>query len=75
MSYYDYQELFSKATSCNATQADINALGDWLSEFGMSYWNGEYFDCGDGYRLFPFYEVGDDGISISGYFFSFRVSR
>lgn len=42
---YSYKELCEKARSHDATQADINALGEWFEKYGADYWNGEYFDA------------------------------
>ena len=43
--YYDYKELYEKATAYNASQDDINALGEWFENYGMCYWNGERFEA------------------------------
>lgn len=55
MSYYDYQELRARAMETRSTE-DINALGEWMDNYGMDDWNGEVFDIGDGYSLRPIYE-------------------
>ena len=49
---YSYNDLLAKATSENATQEDINNLGNWFERYGREDWNGEYYDA-DGKRLFP----------------------
>ena len=50
MGYYDYVELREKAL--NGTQKDVNLLGEWFEMHGSHYWNGEYFDADNGYRLY-----------------------
>lgn len=69
--YYGYEQLRAAAVSKDATQSDINALGEWFAEHGSTYWNGEYYDAGDGMRIFPIYtepnEYGD--CEIVGYEF------
>lgn len=68
---YDYNELKEKALAFNATQEDINALGEWFSRHGMSYWNGECFYVDADHDLYPIYkEVGYDEYELIGYTFS-----
>ena len=68
MNPYDYEELAAKALEPDATQEDINALGEWFQSFGAEYWNGEYFDIDDTHRLYPVYaEVEEDEYEITGY--------
>ena len=50
---YDYEELRAAAVSPDATQIDINTLGEWFQTYDMNSWNGEYFDMDDGLRLYP----------------------
>ena len=45
INYYSYQELRAAATAPGATQADIDALGEWFNRYGERYWNGECYDC------------------------------
>lgn len=52
INYYSYQELRAAATAPGATQADIDALGEWFSRYGDRYWNGECYDA-DGLSLYP----------------------
>lgn len=67
ISEYNYEELRAAAPLPNATQDDINALGEWFSRYGSSYWNGEYYDA-DGVSVHPVYEqTGDDEFELSGY--------
>ena len=67
--YYAYEELREKATANDATQKDINALGEWFEAHGSMYWNGEYYDA-DGLRLFPINEeVAEDEWEVVGYEF------
>lgn len=53
MSRYDYEELKNKALSTEATQEDINALGEWFEQYGYRYWNGECFVIDEDYDLYP----------------------
>jgi len=70
MSRYDYKELRAAAIAAEATQDDVNALGEWFSEYGADDWNGEYYDA-DGLRLFPQYSAPDEygDCEILGYEF------
>ena len=52
INYYSYKELRAAATAPGATQADIDALGEWFSRYGDRYWNGECYDA-DGLYLYP----------------------
>lgn len=63
MTIYDYEELKIKALVADATQEDINALGEWFDLYGYDYWNGEYFRIEDGKRIYPIYkeELDEDG--------------
>lgn len=54
---YDYKELREKLNG-TYTQKDVNALGDWFEQYGLDYWNGDYYDA-DGFHLYPVYN--DDG--------------
>ena len=68
VNYYNYKELRAAALAGDA-QA-INDLGKWFEDYGTDYWNGEYFDCDEGYRLFPIYEErGEDEYETVGYEF------
>ena len=53
--YYNYKELFEKATATGATRADRLALFDWFDQYSIDYWNGEYYQMDDGLRLYPIY--------------------
>lgn len=63
MTIYDYEELKIKALAADATQEDINALGEWFDQYGFDYWNGEYFRLEDGHRIYPILkeELDEDG--------------
>lgn len=66
-----YNELKEKALAFNATQEDINALGEWFSRHGMSYWNGECFHVDSDHNLYPIHkEIGYDEYELVGYTFS-----
>lgn len=59
MNRYDYEELKEKVLSAEATQEDINNLGEWFEQYGDRYWNGEYYSV-DNNRLYPMYRRIDD---------------
>ena len=66
--YYDYAELVAKALSADATQEDINNLGEWFSHHGTEYWNGEYYEIDSTHSLYPIYtEIAEDEYEITGY--------
>lgn len=66
-----FSELKEKALAFNATQEDINALGEWFSRHGMSYWNGECFHVDSDHNLYPIHkEIGYDEYELVGYTFS-----
>lgn len=66
-----FSELKEKALAFNATQEDINALGEWFSRHGMSYWNGECFHVDASHDLYPIdKEVGYNEYEVVGYTFS-----
>ena len=70
MKMYDYEVLKNKATDFNATQEDISALGEWFENYGMDFWNGEYYDVDSEHRLFPIYkEAAEDEYELIGYEF------
>lgn len=59
---YSYKELRAAAVAVGASQDAIDALGEWMTSFGNSYWNGECFDIDDGLGLWPVYgEPDEDG--------------
>lgn len=69
--FCNYKELAKKALAFNATQEDINALGEWFSRHGMSHWNGECFHVDADHDLYPIHkEVGYDEYELVGYTFS-----
>ena len=57
---YQYEDLRAAAVAPGAAQEAINELGAWFEQFGMSCWNGEYFDADDGLRLFRVYSWDDE---------------
>lgn len=68
INYYNYKELREKALSADATQEDINSLGEWFEQYGDEYWNGEYYNADDGVRVYPIVkEVDEDEYEITGY--------
>jgi hypothetical protein len=68
INYYSYAELYDAATAPGATQADIDALGEWFSRFGERYWNGECYDA-DGLTVWPVTEWDEETEqgTITGY--------
>lgn len=65
--YYDYKNLYTTALSTKNPE-DLENLAEWLYQYGNSYWNGEYWNLGNGDRLFPIYKELDDGeYEIVGY--------
>lgn len=73
MNEYSFEELAAAATKSDATQEEINALGEWFERYGMGYWNGTCWDV-DGKNdlyLSPVYrEVEADEFECVGYTFS-----
>ena len=66
--YGSYEELAAKATAFDAKQEDIDALGDWFSNYGGRFWNGEYYEIDAEHRLYPIYkEVDEDVYEIVRY--------
>lgn len=62
---YNYAELKEKAI--NGTEGDVNNLGEWFENYGLKFWNGEFYDA-DGLRLYPIFEdVGQDEFEPVGY--------
>jgi hypothetical protein len=57
---YNYDNLRERAVKHDATQKDINALGEWFSRYGDAYWNGEYYDADNGVRLFPIFAYDEE---------------
>ena len=71
--YCAYTELRDAAIN-NGTPEDVAALVEWMEQYGGRYWNGEYYDIGDGLRLRPIYnwdahtqEEIDDGLQPDGW--------
>lgn len=59
MTRYDYEELRAKAIE-NPTFENLEALADWLRNYGTKSWNGEFWDIDDGQRLYPIYGGEDE---------------
>ena len=64
---YSYEELKSRALRHDATQRDIDTLGEWFWQYGLCYWNGEFFSIDKNNRLFPVYEEQDDNFEVVRY--------
>lgn len=59
----DYKALFADAVAhMSDSFADITAeiLAEWTHRFDSSRWNGECYDMGQGYFLYPRYDVPED---------------
>lgn len=67
----NYEELKNAALAPDATQDDINALGEWFERYGDRYWNGEYFDV-NGEHLYRIYSYDEecDQYDVVGYEFN-----
>ena len=65
---YNYKALEAAALAPNAPQTAIDELGEWFEQYGMDFWNGEYFEIDRGHRLFRVYkEVDEDEFEVTGY--------
>lgn len=58
MGRYSYEELH-RAVAEDPTHENRMALGEWFQEYGMEYWNGEFFDADD-FRLVPIYDWDEE---------------
>lgn len=59
---YGTDQAVVEECAAGASQDAIDALGEWMTSFGNSYWNGECFDIDDGLGLWPVYgEPNEDG--------------
>lgn len=70
---YNYEELAAAAVKFDATQEEINALGEWFALYGDAHWNGECWtvDEAKDQHLYPVYHTNDeDELEIVGYTFS-----
>ena len=66
--YNDYSELKENALKFGAKQSDVDALGEWFSEHGDDFWNGECFEIDKDHRLYPLYEeVDEDEFELKGF--------
>lgn len=64
---WEGEDAHLNALADGATQADINALGRWLTRYGDYCWDGESYlvDPGFDTHLYPVYlSIGDDGDDI-----------
>lgn len=69
MNEYEYSE-FRAAALADPTAENLAALGEWLQEYGVRYWNGESWDIDGGRRLRPIYGEEPDefgGFPLLGY--------
>lgn len=57
---YEYAELRAAALAPEATKEDRLALLEWFDRYDTADWNGEYYDMGDGYRLYPVCELDEE---------------
>lgn len=70
---YNYAELEAAATAYNAPKEAIDALGEWFNNYGMDFWNGEFFTVSEsrGLFLYPVYKKnGYDDLEVMGYTFN-----
>lgn len=73
MNEYQYQELAAAAMKSNATQEEIDALGEWFQQYGMCDWNGSSWivDEKNDIRIAPVYkQVDEDEFELVGYAFA-----
>lgn len=64
---YQYKELLEKALETRSFK-DMENLADWFRNYGSDFWNGEYWDLGNDYRLYPIYQdAADDEFEIVDY--------
>ena len=65
---YNYQEIRDTAIN-NPTHENLERLYNWFSQYAdVRDWNGEGWDCGDGYSLRAIYkEIAEDEWEIVGY--------
>lgn len=56
---YDYKELREKALKTRSFK-DCDNLAWWLDDNDPKSWNGESYNIGDGYRMFPIYSEPDE---------------
>lgn len=73
MNEYAYQELAAAAMKIDATQEEINALGEWFEHYGMSYWNGNCWTVDEKKDIClarVFKEVDEDEFECVGYTFA-----
>lgn len=67
--YYNYRDLLA-AVDENETPETLSALGEWFSQYGDEYWNGECWDIDGNRRLYPIYAPLDEECEqweITGY--------
>lgn len=60
ISYYSFEQLKNKALDSNATQNDLSKLGEWFTNYGNQFWNGEYYDINSVCGLQPHYIVDEN---------------
>lgn len=60
ISYYSFEQLKNKALENNATQNDLSQLGEWFTNYGNQFWNGEYYDINSVCGLQPHYIVDEN---------------
>lgn len=60
VSYYSFEQLKNKALNNNATQIDLFNLGEWFTNYGNQFWNGEYYEINSIYGLKPYYIVNEN---------------
>lgn len=66
-SRYSFEDLKAKALAPNATEDDVDRLGDWFESFGQHFWNGECYDIDGDHGLFPVYEQNGEDLDLVGY--------
>lgn len=73
MTEYAYEALQAAALKPDATQEDIDALGEWFECYGMDYWNGSCWavdEKQDIHLARVYKEIAEDEFEHIGYTFA-----
>lgn len=72
--YYEfYKNLEKNVLKPTASQEDINALGEWLAQYGDMFYNGEYYSADEGVRLYPVYREEKINDQVSYEFIKWEI--
>lgn len=73
MNEYAYEELKAAALKPDATQEDIDALGEWFESYGTGYWNGSCWTVDEKQDIHlarVYKEIAEDEFERIGYTFA-----